>query len=105
MENFLPSFILVGHYTAYARNPITGNWYLFNDSSVSAVHDDGVSRVNVIPPQPPAGLPNMTPTYSPSGVVSSNGFDTAVFGFWAVVVFVFIFVCWCYLLYFYLFFM
>ncbi|OLY83986.1 putative ubiquitin carboxyl-terminal hydrolase 12 [Smittium mucronatum] len=28
-----------GHYTAFARNPVNGNWYNYNDSSVSLVSD------------------------------------------------------------------
>ena len=27
-----------GHYTAYAKNPISGNWYDFDDSSVRQVN-------------------------------------------------------------------
>ena len=29
-----------GHYTAYCKNPETGRWYDFNDSSVSALTSD-----------------------------------------------------------------
>lgn len=29
-----------GHYTAYCKNPENGNWYDFNDSSVSQLHSE-----------------------------------------------------------------
>lgn len=28
-----------GHYTAYARNHLNGNWYEFDDSNVKEVYD------------------------------------------------------------------
>lgn len=31
--------MLGGHYTAYAKNPLSNKWYYFNDSSVSEVRD------------------------------------------------------------------
>jgi ubiquitin carboxyl-terminal hydrolase 4/11/15 len=31
-----------GHYTAYAKNYIDGNWYSFNDSSVSMANPDSI---------------------------------------------------------------
>ena len=34
-----------GHYTAYAKHPVDGNWYSYNDSSVSPVGGDVESRV------------------------------------------------------------
>ena len=31
-----------GHYTAYGKNPKTGKWYMFNDSSTHEVAEDTV---------------------------------------------------------------
>jgi len=32
-----------GHYTAYAKNPITNQWYEFDDSRVSTISPDQVA--------------------------------------------------------------
>ena len=35
---FVPSAALnSGHYTAYSRHPVTGNWHYYNDETVTEV--------------------------------------------------------------------
>jgi len=36
-----------GHYTAYARNPINGKWYEFDDSRVSEVSPASIKKTVV----------------------------------------------------------
>ena len=37
-----------GHYTAYAKNPLNGQWYDFDDSHVSPVSQGGRRRNNLV---------------------------------------------------------
>jgi len=75
-----------GHYTAYGKNRLTGDWYKFDDSSVSKVDESRVvtSSAYVLfyrkrdPNAPTSSIPNSIPTRIPNSTSEQSSKDEEI---------------------------